>query len=164
MTGSILFQLVLFGFPAAFLLAGVILSLVGVRLWIRAAQTKSWPTTMGIVTQAEVEVSTDDEGSKYYAPKITYQYQVGPQMFISTAYSRGKSGQFSYTGQQRRVENLVRGYGVGHRVRVYYNRRYPSEAILETKPIGCSGFVVSALILLAVGGGILAGVLWLYSL
>jgi hypothetical protein len=103
------------------LIIGLALTLIGFSKFKKAADTKKWPVTEGIVTRSEVA------GIMKYYPSITYTYIIDSVTYNSTSISN-----MNFSTRNRRVaEEFINKYPLGSEKMVHYNRSNPSEAFLE---------------------------------
>ncbi len=118
--GTIIFMLVFGG-------VGIGLLAWGVISYRTALESRSWPTTDGVVTYSEVYTSSDSDGTTYGAT-VNYRYTVNDQ-----SYNGDKISLTDYSSSSRgRAEDLVEQYRPDTRVTVYYDPDDPGKAILET--------------------------------
>jgi len=93
-----------------------------VRLFLKAKEVESWPTTQGKVVRSEMAVMLDN-----YRVHIEYVYQVDDQLYRSPEVrTRGTAGK-----HRSDVAPLLLKYPLGQEVLVYYNPANPSDAYLE---------------------------------
>lgn len=118
---------------------GLIFAAIGLFALIRGIvhyrtgkASATWPSVEGQVTVATVEmhVSTDSDGdtSRYYTPRVVYEYSVSGQQYGSDQVTIGST--WNYPSEARAAAKLK--YQTGQRVIVYYNPENPSQAVLES--------------------------------
>ena len=103
------------------LLAWFTYSLMG---FTRALQTKSWPTTTGIVNSAEVK-KVASKGSSQYAPIIAYSFQIDNEEYTSEKYSSTTA-----RGASQWAKDIVDQYPANSEVNVFYNPENPKQSVL----------------------------------
>lgn len=110
-----------------FLLVGVAVGAVIVWQLIKGMRSKNWPTALGVVTDAQVSMHYDDEGTRMYKPEVAYRYDAD-----GLEYNGNKRtfGEYS-SSNRRRAEKIVGQYRPGSQVQVYYNPEDPGVAVLE---------------------------------
>lgn len=98
----------------------------GWTVW-QSWRCSGWPTTEGVVTAAEMQSHSDNDGGTTYSAEITYRYEVAGikresdrlafgAMSASAAYARG----------------ILAKYPAGQHVVVHYRPDNPDVAVLET--------------------------------
>lgn len=130
------------------LLVGGILYFIAQRGMRSAKITQTWPTTNGQImfstVQARTTSSSEGTSTSHY-PVVTYQYQVGGQMYQSNSLYAG-----SEVGYWRgKAERKAAQYPQGAMVPVYFNPMNPSQSVLETTAPG-SKLMMWIVIVLAV--------------
>ena len=109
-------------FAAISLLTGA--ALVGLSIWlrIRSHQAHEWPTVKGHV----IECRVDDTNLEMMKPVLRYCYEVDGQRFVGFRVS------FSGYGVSKgAIKQLIKPYPLNAVVKVYYNPRDPSSAVLN---------------------------------
>jgi hypothetical protein len=125
----------------------VILAIIGIALTFlgsvkltNAAETNRWPITNGTVTSSEVA------GAMKYYPSVNYTYTVD-----SVVYTSDKISNMNFNTKKRSVvEEVLKKYPLDSEIKVYYNSKDPSKALLEP------GINRGSILLLAFGIFILA--------
>lgn len=115
--------LVVLGFPAIFVVAGLALLWAGTTEWRHARASASWPTAPGIV---ETSQSTVQRRSRHV--HIGYAYEVQAVRYRS---SRVAFGSYSPAAGRR----WLRQYPVGATVTVRFDPRDPATSVLEPRVI-----------------------------
>ena len=111
----------------------------------RALQTRSWPSTEGVVLRAGVTQTAEEEGPTVvlgYVPDISFQYTVGgrvyqaetPWLDSETPYATKDYRRARLRRSQLLVDYVAEHYHPKQRVEVYYNPENPQDAILEIDP------------------------------
>ncbi len=112
-----------------------LLGTVGLGVWLAgsniwgvwvAIQSKSWPSTNGLITASNVCESYHKSGTEYY-PCLQYQYTVNG----STLTGDQIYGVPRQSGDYYAALDLADTYSVGKQVLVYYDPRSPATACLE---------------------------------
>lgn len=92
-----------------------------------AYESKSWPSTSGIVTKSEVDTWMKD-GKTQYGAVIKYTYQLEGKEYIS--YNIGVNNS-SANNNMSAAKELVQEYPVGKTVDVFYDPELPEAAALK---------------------------------
>ena len=114
-------------FLGLFILIGVGALGGGVWTLIRSLRCEHWPTTEGVIEQAELKYHSSDHGSGSYSASITYDYQVAGVHYPGTRLAFGEMSSSSGYAQ-----GILDRFPVGKKVRVYYSPDVPQLAVLET--------------------------------
>ena len=114
-------------FLGLFILIGVGALGGGVWTLIRSLRCEHWPTTEGVIEQAELKYHSSDHGSGSYSASITYDYQVAGVHYPGTRLAFGEMSSSSGYPQ-----GILDRFPVGKKVRVYYSPDVPQLAVLET--------------------------------
>jgi hypothetical protein len=100
---------------------GLALTFLGFTKFKKATDAKSWPATIGLVTGSEVA------GAIKYYPSITYTYTVD-----SVVYNSNSISNINFNTKNRSVvEEFLKKYPLGAKIKVYYNGSEPTMALLE---------------------------------
>ena len=100
---------------------GLGLTLLGSVKLKKAAETNSWPVTIGTV------ISSDVGGVMKYYPFVSYTYNVD-----SAVYTSDRISNMNFNTKNRSVvEEVLKKYPLGSEIKVYYNNADPSIALLE---------------------------------
>jgi len=91
-----------------------------------ASVSKNWPAVPGTITVSQVAISTDDDGTTYYAD-VQYKYVVNDRWYTADTVNFGEYG----SGSRSRVDKIVARYPPGSQAAVYYNPDDPDTAVLE---------------------------------
>ncbi len=128
--GSILFLLIFFVIGAGMMVWGGIV----IR---NASVSTAWPVTQGEITSSSVDISTDDDGTTYYAD-IKFKYVVNDRWITADVVNFGEYGSSNpnYAG------DIVDKYPVGKVVNVYYNPEKVETAVLEPGLTWSSYFIL----------------------
>lgn len=109
-------------FGAISLVAGA--ALVALSLWLRSRsrQCLHWPSVSGQVIESRV----DDAHLEMTKPVLRYRYQVGGRSYVGFRVA------FSGYGISRSaMDQLIQPYPQGSTVKVYFDPRHPSSAVLD---------------------------------
>jgi len=110
-----------------FLLVGVAVGAVIVWQLVKGSRSKNWPTAPGVVTDAQVTMHYDDEGTRMYKPVVAYRYDVD-----GLAYDGDRRTFGNYSSNNRgRAEKIVAQYRPGSQIQVHYKPDDPGESVLE---------------------------------
>ncbi len=116
----------------------------------KAAESVSWPSTGGQITEARVErtehTDSDGDSSYSYVPTVRYSYQVGEQVLTGKRIGFGFGKGY---GRPAKAEAALARFAVGSAVTVYYNPADPADAVLERTATGLTaGLIVGVALLL----------------
>lgn len=119
---------------AAFMVAGLVMLMIGGILLSKALDSADWPTAPGRIIASEVgsrrELRDSSSGSRsvtmYYAD-IRYSYSVEGADYTSERVSFGEPDS-NTSGPAR---SIVKAYPAGKEVLVHYNPDKPTEAVLQ---------------------------------
>ena len=116
--------------PPWLLLIGGIISFVSAKSLYQANETKGWPTTAGIIIDADVadgEIVGSDNVVRIHVPHVSYQYEVEGKTYKSDRLSYYDT----YRVSKRRSRNITNRYQVGRSIPVYYSAVDPSVSVLK---------------------------------
>ena len=141
--------------PALLFLFAAVFALSGVRRLRAGAGTRGWPAAVGRITYSGVgrELTTDGEGGSHelFEAEVRYTYEVdGATLQGETIHANREP----FTSRAR-AERLARRYPEGAQVRVFYDPRDPSRAVLEPGT-GAAPFGYLALAALLAAAGLYA--------
>ncbi len=138
-------------------LAGVVLTIIGAVIVMKAKASANWPSTEGkiVISEVKEEVQTikhspSRTGSDrsrlrtrtatniMYVPHVVYEYAVDETKYTS---NRVKFGQLS-SSDYNDAAAVVARYPIGDIVAVQYDPAEPTEAVLEAGAGGSSFFVL----------------------
>ena len=136
-------------FPWPFLIAGIIMLIIGFRGIQSARASTSWPGAEGKITSSEVKQSssrsTSTKGrsrtSTTYHAKIRYSYSVDGQSHESKRVAFGDYG----SSNSSHARGIVAKYPMGTSVKVFHDPDSPGNSVLEP------GMKTQALILPGIG-------------
>jgi Protein of unknown function (DUF3592) len=116
-------------FPWPFILAGGAVLFFGGRGMIRAHESLSWPTVLGVIRHSSVEVqsSSGSHGGTTYHADILYEYNVAGVPHSGNRVAYGDYGSSSPSHAQA----IVNRYVVNRQVTVHYMPSDPDESLLE---------------------------------
>lgn len=137
--------------PLLFVVAGGVMSFLGVRQLMRAQASTSWPTVTGVVTIAELgkQVGNERDTSTTYSTDISYDYVAKDRSYVNSAINFADVNSSDPSAARR----ILKRYPVGKQVTVYYNPADPQNAVLEPGATGRSWFLP-----LFGGGFVVAGI------
>ena len=104
-----------------FVIAGLLATLWGVRIIVRARRTQQWPSVEGVIEKSNISSNVND-----LLPDIEFRYEVENQ-----TYRRSMEFSRDVTSSQEFAASYVDKYPAGARVRVYYDPEKPDNATLE---------------------------------
>ena len=118
-------------FPFIFVVAGAIVSFIGINGLVKAKASAGWPSSPGQIISSSVESrrSTGDSGrsSTTYHAEIFYEFSVAEITFNGTRIAYGDYGSSSPS----HARQIVNRYPKGTSVTVYYMPENPEECLLE---------------------------------
>lgn len=123
-----------------FFVIGVALAAWGWTVLQNARASAEWPTAVGVITGAELDHSSDEDGDSWQ-PRVSYRYLAEDVQRTGVTI---KFGENSYDSR-RTAEEILARYPVGRPVAVYYDPADPETSVLEP------GVTAGSYILLAVG-------------
>jgi len=146
-----------FGFVAILIFAVVLLSGVGMILgelymvrW--GICSKSWPSTTGTIIQSELVEEWSETFplggfDSYWMPKITYTYIVDGEKLQGNRINFSSSFSLQLSAQR-----VVNRYPLNSKVKVYYNPRNPSDAVLKPgSTVGMYCLIIGGVALIILG-------------
>lgn len=92
-----------------------------------AKASESWPTSMGTITNSEVNQSVDD-GTTMYSAEINYQFIVENKSYTGNKISLASGG--TSTSSLSEIKKDLQKYPIGKEVTVYYDPELPNNAVL----------------------------------
>ncbi|MBN2790385.1 MAG: DUF3592 domain-containing protein [Candidatus Delongbacteria bacterium] len=118
-------------FPLIFFAVGLGLSYKGYSTISLAKESLDWPSTTGKIILSEIRHKSSRSGkgnrtSSYHAD-IKYTYTIGTMLLTGDRVSYGDYG----SSDRGHASSIVRRYPVAKKVRVYYMKDQPAEAVLE---------------------------------
>lgn len=133
---------------------------IAIALWIAlmfllvravwfSVRSRSWPTTTGKVKRSSVE-----EVGKQYRESFQYEYTVDGSNYVSNVISFLDLFLLVFmngTRSRRTAKHIVDRYPTGSEVTVYYDKKNPKRAVLETN-VWNINVVIIALALIIMGG------------
>lgn len=118
-------------FPLIFFAVGLGLSYKGYSNFSLANESINWPNTDGVIISSEIRHKTSHSSkggsSSTYHADIKYSYAVVTAKFTGDKVSYGDYG----SSDRGHASSIVRRYPVGKKVKVYYKKDLPTEAVLE---------------------------------
>lgn len=131
---------------ACFLVLGIVLVYVGLKIRRRAIASASWPRAPGVVTSIDVHASRssptrpDAATQTTYHPKITYDYEVGGRRLTGSRLNF--SGRHYYS--HRKAAAQLDPFPVGEAIEVFYDPADPDMSTLSTATSGTWTLVILA--------------------
>jgi hypothetical protein len=110
-----------------FLLIGIGVAGLGVRLLWKGIRTEHWPVVEGVVLSADMGQQSAGHGSRTYCPEVTYTYRVGNSNYAGSEIAVGQM-----SASREYAQGVLQRYPVGQKVTVHYAVDDPSEAVLES--------------------------------
>jgi hypothetical protein len=123
---------------------------VGNALWnlLAGMKSRSWPSTRGTITAAELEEKSDSDGTTYRA-RVVYEYRTNRGVYSS---SRVFFGDWLATNASRAAAaRRVKKYPVGSTVTVFHDPARPSRTVLEPGLNGYFWFEIAFGLVVAFG-------------
>ena len=121
------FTIALYGFGILFGAMAIGALVLFIRASKKIKDSRSWPTTSGLITHSSVESGVGPNHVFVFSPKIVYEYEVGGKRFTSS--------QLAIIEHNTASEDLAREkadkYAPGQQVEVYYDPKNPAFAILN---------------------------------
>jgi hypothetical protein len=108
-----------------FIVIGLVVVAVGIRLLARSLGAELWPVTNGMVRSARMN-SQSGHHSRTYSAEITYGYQVAGIKYEGDKVAIGQMS--ADTGY---ASGILDRYPVGKEVSVHYSPGDPADAVLE---------------------------------
>jgi len=123
---------------------GVFFVAMGIRQWVRADASLSWPTVPGTVTESRVVTIRTSKGGRSHQPSVAYRYEVDGQPHASDRLDFRVRGWGSPAPQ-----DTVAAYPVGAAVDVHVSPHDPDVACLvpgadawSALPVGVGLFAI----------------------
>ena len=136
---------VLIGFGAIAIAIGAVLYSVQFRQGLRADASKKWPRAPGTVIASALEKSPQHR--RRYIAALQYRYRVGGKDYEATRVFWGGN-----EGREKHMASVVETYPAGSSVRVFYDPKNPTEAVLDPiQNTGSRQLVLYALAMITLG-------------
>lgn len=119
-------KLMVVGFSSLFVIIGLAVFGFGVRQYMRAQDSNSWPYVMGKVIYSDVERRSDEDGTTYSA-EVEYEFTVADRLLSGNLVKFGEVSTSSSSNARR----VVNRYPEGSEVRVFYDPSDPYMSVLE---------------------------------
>jgi hypothetical protein len=118
-----------------FVLLGVVLITLAIRLYIYSRPTTRWPSVAGEVVSTKVKL-LNNLGSTFYRSVVHYSYKVYGKEHFAYNIKRMNTRSTSYNPlndslSRNKAEMKITEYTQGKKVVVYYNPNNSQEAVLE---------------------------------
>lgn len=104
-----------------FLLAGLITTLWGLAIIVKARRTQGWPCVDGVIEESRITSGDND-----LLPFISFSYTVG-----QASYRQNLAFSPDITPTQEFTASYLQKYPAGTHVKVYYHPGDPEKATLE---------------------------------
>jgi Protein of unknown function (DUF3592) len=135
------------GFPLNFDTILALLLVIGATvlllrsIWhlLTGLESRSWPTTQGIVMASKLQEDREADGDRFFRASVSYRFTVGGCEFVGNRACFGDSDLTSWSWAARKIVNR---YRPGDAVTVHYDPSKPREAVLEP---GVSGTIMATL-------------------
>ncbi|MFX0013325.1 MAG: DUF3592 domain-containing protein [Promethearchaeota archaeon] len=108
-------------------LGGLLASFFFIRSLLEVKASTKWPSTEGKIISSFLDVRQGEEGF-YYQPVINYSYNVEGREYGAT---RVIIGQLPMNTGKKWAHTVLDNYPMGKSVRVHYDPRSPTKAVLE---------------------------------
>lgn len=115
-------------FLLLFLAGAVFITWFGINWIQRGKAATHWPTTKARIARTEIAIR-QSKGTKYYGPKIEYEYAIGNEKISGRNIAFGTTDQDD--DDRRWAEKYLAKYPVGKTVTVFFNPADPHESVLE---------------------------------
>jgi len=103
------------------MLGGLITSLWGLLIILKARKTQQWPSVEGYIEESRLSSDKND-----LLPHIQFSYSIG-----SAAYHQAIEFSADITPSQEFAKSYVQKYPIGAKVQVHYDPDNPQRATLE---------------------------------
>lgn len=122
---------------AAFMLAGTVASVCGVRNFLRARESNNWPSVYGTIRSSKIvrRLSPGDPPGYSKQLEVAYEYVVHGRRYIS---SRAGFGMPFAAFDRFHNRRLRKQHRPGKLVTVYYDPKAPEFAVLQKGNDGMS--------------------------
>ncbi|MCY4321888.1 MAG: DUF3592 domain-containing protein [Bdellovibrionaceae bacterium] len=97
--------------------------------YISALETKSWPKTIAVITQSEIQGRNTQSIHAYFEIYISYSYQVNRVNYEGNTLFKG--GENMSLKQEASARLIVNEFPVGKTVPVYYSPKNPQDSVLK---------------------------------
>lgn len=132
---------------APFVLLGLGLAAYGLYQRQRARQAAGWHSTNGTGLAAKINRLKPRRGSAWYVPELEYDYSVAGTHYSSHRISFGRLA----FGPKEQAETFLCQYGDGKVLRVYYDPKHPSNAVLTPgEAPNTLGYIIGGIVIFAV--------------
>jgi hypothetical protein len=126
------------------------LMLFAVAQWMKVAAARRWPVALGTVLESRVVEEYYDGTS--FIPRITYQYQVGGQIYTNDLIAFGsRNVQVGGTWGERKAHATAARYPAGSSVEVHYHPQQPAKSVLEIRSTAAVVLVIAGAFTLLMG-------------
>jgi hypothetical protein len=117
------------------LFAGIGTGLLVLTAWnaVQAIKSRAWPQCNGRIVISRIDTHSGEDAA--HRASITYQYRIDDREYVGT---RVRYCDWLWLSWRSPASALVRKFPAGTTVPVYYDRRGPSESVLEP---GMNGFI-----------------------
>jgi hypothetical protein len=140
------------------MVGGVLLLAAGLFGLSRAGtDTSRWPSVEGTIVESQVRLSSSRDRdtrtrTRDYCLRVRYEYVVADKRYEGSNRNLTFDAVARSVSEQEMERVRTSEYSVGSRIRVYYDPRKPSRAVLDPSPAKASSRV--AFILLVVMGAV----------
>jgi hypothetical protein len=112
------------------LFGGICLVVFGIVIRKKLGDSKSWPTTTGLIIESSIDPGFFRIGGSYnyvVRPNVTYEYKVDGKNYTSSQLALIEYN----SANQKLARGKAERYSRGQQIEVYYNPRKPEFAVLE---------------------------------
>jgi hypothetical protein len=113
----------------------------------KAQLSRNWPVAKGIITEAKIHMTENDDDQVKYFPTVRYTYQVGGQAYEGKLINFGSAREFN--SHQKAAEYLAE-FPIDTEVNVFYNPEKPGEAVLKQRAVNTTVGLVIGIVILAI--------------
>ncbi len=143
-----------------FMCLGLLLVGLSYIMGALAEESKSWPNTMGEMTQSEIIRTSSRNSKTHFTTKLDYSFEVSGKVYTGGRWSYGSESVPSDPQESYNYcEEKLRDYPVGAKVPVFYRPSDPTYNTLHTDGEAGVFFAVFGVIVVLIGsGGVYLGV------
>ena len=114
--------------PAVFCATGLILSILGIRIYIKAKNSPGWVPTKGKVTFTMIRKGMSSDQPDGCTPVVYYTYSVEGEVYESKRVKYISS--FEYISLEE-AEAVLKKYQVNSGITIFYNPDNPRDSVIE---------------------------------
>jgi hypothetical protein len=124
-------------FSSTFVIAGIVVMILGINSLLKAKASKDWPSTNAIIQSSEIESHHDNDSGITYSAEVTYEYLVEGAKITG---NKIKFGEVS-SSDSSEASRYVNKYSAGKKIKAYYNTEDPYDSVLEPGVHGSTWFM-----------------------